>query len=390
MSRRSIQRAIDVVVLLTWIFPTTLCVLGIAMLLLTGNHASGHDIFSYWAAAKLLHTGANPYDYAGVLALQRANGIPALFDALMVRNPPLMLPIVAPLGYLSLRMASLLWSSLLIGAFAVSCWALWDRRNKFPLLLLLFGPALFCIMTGQSAIFCLLGVTLFLRFHKSRPFIAGICLFLCVLKPHLFIPVAVVFVAWCVFERNWRVPAGLGTALLAGLAIGFGLDHHGWSQYRAMMAAEPLQSEFVSCLSVALRTAAHGKPWVQYVPCATASIVMLVIYIRNRAQWSWSVAGPVLLAVSVVFAPYAWITDQALLLPAVWQVVACNRSALRLAAIISAAMAIQFLGGVSLHSPGFLWSAPTWLALYLYGMRPWTILRRFRFPASARNVHEPV
>jgi len=180
------------------------------------------------------------------------------------------------------------------------------------------------------------------------------------------------------------VPAGVGTALLAGLAIGFGLDRHGWSQYRAMMAVEPLQSEFVSCLSVAFRTAAHGKAWVQYVPCVAACIVMLTIYARNRTRWDWVAHGPLLLAVSVVFAPYAWITDQVLLLPAVWQLLARNSSYLRVAAVISGAMAIQFLDGVSFHSPWFLWSAPAWLALCLCGMRPWPLAdtAEISFPAA--------
>jgi Glycosyltransferase family 87 len=372
MIRKDVQRVTDVAVVLTWALPTMVCVLGIAMLLLTGNKASAHDTLSYWTAAKLLHTGANPYDSAGVLALQRANDVPAGFDALMLRNPPLMLPLIAPLGYFSLRVASLIWSSLLLGAFVASCWALWDKRNKTPLFLLLFGPALFCIMTGQSALFCLLGVALFLRFHRSRPFIAGVFLVLCALKPHLFVPVAAVFVPWCVFQRNWRVPAGVATALLAALAISFGLDPHGWSQYRAMMAAEPLQSEFIPCLGMALRTLAHGKPWAQYIPCLAASIVMFAIYVRNRERWDWVADGPLLLAVSIVFAPYAWITDQALLLPAVWQLLARNSSSLRAAAVIGAAMTIQFLDGVSFHSPWFLWSAPAWLALCVYGMRPWS------------------
>lgn len=370
MSRPAIPRALDVALLLAWVLPTTACALGIAMLLVTGNRASGHDIISYWAAAKLLHAGGNPYDHAAVFALQRANGLPGGVNALMVRNPPPILPLIAPLGWMGLRAASLVWSSLLLAAWAVSCWSLWDRRDNNLLVLVLFGPALFCIMTGQSAIFCLLGVVLFLRFVQSHPAAAGACLSLCALKPHLFVPAAGVFLLWCVVERQWRVVAGLAAALLVAGGVAFGLDPHAWPQYRAMLAAEPMQHEFIPCLAVALRSVTHAGAWTQYVLCVAAAGAAAAFYVRNRARWSWAEHGPLLLAVSVVVAPYAWITDQVLLLPAVWQLLARrNWSMLRLAALLSAAMTVEFLGGVSLHSPAFLWAAPAWLVLCLYGQR---------------------
>lgn len=387
MTAQRVQRSIDVVVLLAWVLPTTACVLGIAMLLLTGNKAGGHDIVSYWAAAKQLHQGANPYDHAGVLALQRANGLPSGNDALMVRNPPPMLPIIAPLGYLSLRSASLFWSSMLLGAWVISCWLLCKRRNR-TLLLLLFAPALLCIMAGQSAIFCLLGVVLFQRFLKSLPFVAGACLFLCALKPHLFVPAAGVFLAYCVFERHWRVLAGFVTALVGAAGIAFALDRQGWGQYQAMMAAEPLQREFIPCLGVALRTVLNAKPWLQYVPCLIALALSLAFYARHRTRWNWFAFGPLLVAVSVVFAPYAWITDQVLLLPAVWQLLDERFSFAHVFALISAVMAIQFLASVSLHSPWFLWSAPAWLAVCAYGVRKGTL--RQEVPSIQKSEEETV
>lgn len=368
MPAQRVQRAVDVTVLLAWLFPTIACVLVIVMLLLNGNNASGHDIVSYWAAAKQLHNGANPYDHAGILALQRASGTPAGFNALMVRNPPPILPIIAPLGYLSLRGASLLWSSMLLGAWGVSCCLLCKRRDK-TLLLLLFGPALFCIMTGQSSLFCLLGVVLFQEFLESQPFLAGACLFLCALKPHLFIPVAGVFFVWSLVERRWRVIAGLATSSLVMTGIAIASDRHAWSQYRAMMAAEPLQHEFIPCLSVALGTVLHARSWVQYLPCVVALALSVAFYVRHRTRWNWPACGPMLLAISVVFAPYAWITDQVLLVPAVWQLLGKRFSFVREVALMNAVMTVQFLGKVSLHSAWFLWSAPAWLALCAYGIR---------------------
>jgi hypothetical protein len=136
-----------------------------------------------------------------------------------------------------------------------------------------------------------------------------------------------------------------------------------------MMAAEPLQHEFIPCLSDALRHFAHGGAWLQYAPCVMASIGALAFFHRHRERWDWATYGPMLLAISIVFAPYAWITDQVLLLPAVWQLLTRSNAFLRPAAVISTVMAVQFLCGVSLHSAGFLWAAPTWLLVCLYGSR---------------------
>src|SRR5208337_3945894 len=101
--------------------------------------------------------------------------------------------------------------------------------------------------------FLLFGVVLFLRFHESRPLLAGAALLFCTLKPHLFLPFAVALLLWIVSRRTYRILAGFSAALLGSCALSFCFDAHAWSQYSKMMRAGGALNEAVPVLSVYFR-----------------------------------------------------------------------------------------------------------------------------------------
>jgi hypothetical protein len=75
--------------------------------------------------------------------------------------------------------------------------------------------------------------------------------------------------------------------------------------------------------------------------------------------------------VSVLLAPYTWIIDQSVLLPALLHgaYLARSRSVLAALALASASMEIATVRGlVPMHSSFFLWTSPFWLAWYLYAI----------------------
>jgi hypothetical protein len=82
--------------------------------------------------------------------------------------------------------------------------------------------------------------------------------------------------------------------------------------------------------------------------------------------------GLLLLLVSVACAPYAFFFDETILLPAVlvalYRAAQSGRSLLPLAIIAGAAL-IEVLAVVQITSPFYLWTAPAWLAWYLYATR---------------------
>src|SRR5206468_8466320 len=128
---------------------------------------------------------------------------------------------------------------LLLGAFVASVRMIADSiaPDNFAVKVLgySFAPALVCIAVGQMALFVLLGLALFLRFHKSHPVCAGAALWLCLLKPQLFLPLGLVLCAWIWTRRQFQVLLGTAVAIGISAALISMLDPHCWIQYRGMM-----------------------------------------------------------------------------------------------------------------------------------------------------------
>lgn len=360
--------------MITYILTFEIFAIGIGLVLVTGNHASsGRDIVAFWAAGQQLVHHANPYDAASILAIERSVGFPAASGTLIMRNPPSAIVLAAPLGFFSLFTASLVWSLALLGAFVLSVHLLWlthgRPRNKIHLLGYSFAPAIGCIIAGQSSLFALLGLVLFLGLHSRRPFLAGLSLWLCALKPHLFLPFALVLLVWIAVSRSYRVLAGAILAIGASSLIAWHLDPSIWAQYQSLLRSPDVQSEYIPCLSIALRFAvAPQRTSLQYLPAAAGCIWAVVFYWKRRTTWDWMQDGALLMLVSFLVSPYAWLTDQAVLLPALLLGAyrATTKPQLGVLMVASAFVEIAVFAQKSMHSSIYIWMPPMWLAWYLY------------------------
>jgi hypothetical protein len=345
---------------------------GILILLVTGNSPGHHDFVSYWTAGHQLLHHANPYDGAAIHSAELAAGFPREANVLLMRNPPWALALVLPLGLLGVRIGSLVWTLLLIGCLVASvrmmAELLGEPKNRLHLLAYAFAPSLLCVLAGQSSLFALLGLVLFLRWHRTRSFAAGAALYLCALKPHLFLPFAAALLLWIIVTRSYPLLAGFTATLAAGSLLATWFDPAVWTHYRQMMQTSGIATEFIACPAVALRFALHPQAmWLQYLPAALGCLWAIVYYARDRTGWDWGDHGGLLVLVSLVVSPYAWVTDQAIALPALmlathrW----ASRGHIRLLLLASGAIEIEQLCGVTMHSPWVLWTAPFWLASYL-------------------------
>jgi hypothetical protein len=371
--RGKAQTLLEPAVVIVCTLVLTFFVIGLCLLIVNGNNPVGRDVVSFWVAGRQIVHHANPYDSASVLQIERSVGFSSQSQVLLMRNPPSALCLVIPLGFLGLRAASLLWTLLLLAAMALSVHMLWqlqDRpRNKLHYLAYSFAPALLCILGGQTALFALLGLVLFLRFHQDRPFVAGLSLWLCALKPHLFLPFAVVLLLWVVLRCAYRLLAGAILALVASSLIAWLLDPSVWAQYAQMMRSSGIQDEFIPCLAVALRFAIHRQTMaLQLLPALVACAWAVYFFCKRRDRWDWMQDGALLMLVSLFASPYAWITDQAVLIPALLAGVyrATTRAQLGTFALASAAIELAQVLGANLHSAVYLWTTPFWLAWYLY------------------------
>jgi hypothetical protein len=343
---------------------------------LTGKVASGRDFVVYWATGQQLAHHANPYDSDAMMRIERSAGLPAEYGVLYMRNPPWNLILTIPLGFIGLRAAALLWSLILAGCLAVSVRMLWIMHgrpsNRLHWLGYSFAPAMICLFAGQTSLFALLGLVLFLKFHGTHPFIAGLSLWLCALKPHLFLPFGIVLLLWILVSRSYKLMAGATVAMAASCALVYSIDPMAWTQYFQMIRASGIQKEYIPCLSVALRVWLNPNAmWIPYVPSTLGSLWALGYFWSRRRVWDWQQHGSLLMLVSILLAPYCWMFDQSLAVPALLHgaYVSRFRILLTVLAFTSVLIDIEVVGGVKMGSVFFLWTAPAWLAWYLFAGR---------------------
>ena len=331
------------------------------------------DFVEYWASARQLVQHSNPYDprAVGELELSAGSG-----TQILMLNPPWTLPLIYPLGFLKLAWAALLWNLLLVASALISVRILHIMHgsppNRIHWLSIAFTPLVLGLVMGQLTILVLLGVVLFLRFHRSRPMSSGAALWLCLLKPHLLLPFAAALLAWVVVTRSYKVIAGAVASLLLTSAAAYLIDPHAWPQYLQMTANAPaVHSAMIPCLADALRHWIDPKAnWLRFLPAAAACVWAPVYYWQHRSSWQWYVNGSLLILVSLVVTPYGWLFDQSCALPAILHgaYAAPSRRHLTALALLILLADVQ-LGAIHwvspLSSPLWIWTAPAWLAWYL-------------------------
>lgn len=363
--------------------------------LLSSKAPATRDYIIYWATAQQLAHNANPYDEVAITRIERSEGLPAGYHMGFMRNPPWALPLVYPLGFLSPRAGWMLWAMLLLASLAASVYMLWilyDRpRNRRYLLGLSFGPALLSLIYGQTSLFALLGLVLFLRLLRTRPFLAGISLWLCALKPHLFLPFGVVLVAWVIVSKSYKLVAGAAVAMAASCAITYVIDPLAWIQYLRMVHSSGMERDFVPCLSFLLRNwLSPHSIWLQYLPAALGCIWALAYFWPRRQAWDWINHGSPLMLVSFLAAPYSWVYDQGLVIPALLNGAfrARFQSILIILATLSALVEVTLFFSIRFPATLYLWTywtAPAWLVWYLVACTPssrwakaWSSLRTMK------------
>ena len=338
---------------------------------LSGSIAGGRDFVQYWATGQQLVHRADPYDAGAVMWIEHSAGLPAGYPVLFVRNPPWALPLVFPLGLVGLRVGAFLWSLALLGCLLLSVRILWILAGRpgdhLHWLGYSFAPALICIFMGQMSLFILLGLVLFLRFHGSRPFLAGASLWLCALKPHLFLPFGVALLLWIFVTRSYKLLGGAALAMAVSCAVTWLLVPPAWTSYTRMMRTSSIDNQFVPCFGVAGRLWLDPRAmWLQYLPVALACAWAVYYYWSHRQGWDWMKNGSLLMLVSLFAAPYCWFYDQGLAIPALLHGAYGARSRFLLVFLALGNVVLYVaLCTIKITSALYLWTAPAWLAWYI-------------------------
>ena len=124
-----------------------------------------------------------------------------------------------------------------------------------------------------------------------------------------------------------------------------------------------------SCLRLAF---GWQNRWLVYIPMAGGLLWFGLYWRKHQNHWNWSEHLPVILLVSLLTSPYAWMFDHVVLLPALAAMVGMvlGSGSSRLAAMAgSTYWAINAIGAgmilLRTHPVAFVWTTPVWLAGYL-------------------------
>jgi hypothetical protein len=342
------------------------------------------DSIAYWAAGKLLLSHHNPYAAPDVLSLQREQSYNAK-KPLVLRTPPWSLWMVLPLGLLDPYWAWVVWLVVLLGSLLFSIrltWWMYGDGGRPPTVFLvagyLFAPVPACLVAGQLGLVLLLGIMLFFLLEERHPFLAGAVLLIPFAKPHLLSLLWLILAVWIIARKKWSMIGGFMAALVSASALALAFVPHIFSDYREMVTKAAIQYEFIPAFSGVVRLIFFRRFfWVQFLPMAAALLWSGWFYWTNRRIWSWRHHGPALLVVSVVTAPYAWMTDEAILLPAVLQGVlwTCGaKDKLRLKsqliilvfACLDTLLLLLLRAKIPFATGIYFWSSLVWVSWYWY------------------------
>ena len=343
---------------------------------------ASRDSIQYWATGKLLLHRQNPYSVKDVEALERTAGY-ASNRPLMFRCPPWALWLVVLPGLFDAYWAWVMWLAILLASLVVAMrlsWKICGEGPHPPAIFLvagyLFAPVAACLVAGQIGMLLLLGIVLFLACEEERPFWAGAALMIPMSKPHIFALLWPILAIWAVRRRRWSLMRGFASAFAIAAALAFAFDPAVLQDYRGMLHQQAIQNEFIPSLSGMIRALFFRRFfWAQFVPLVLGLLWTAWYYWKNQEQWNWRSHGLAVLVVAVLTTPYAWMTDEVVLLPAILQGVLWLRDAelkvrSQLAMLLFVCLDLLLLLIVKAQVPPatgiYFWSSLVWFSWYWF------------------------
>jgi hypothetical protein len=214
--------------------PLILCVLAAAFAVPVFTNstppAPPNDFAFYWTAARLVLEGRNPYSVADTVDLQR-RVFPGHDRALVMLNPPWILPLIVPFGIAAFATGKSIWFAMQLASLAISVHWLWDLYGENGsrwigwLVAATFLPVAVVLAIGQIGPLILLGLAGYLRFQARKPYLAGAFLFFAALKPHLVFLLWIALLLYTLHHKRWESLAAFFLMLGVASVMAVMLDH---------------------------------------------------------------------------------------------------------------------------------------------------------------------
>jgi hypothetical protein len=306
-----------------------LAIVGLALVFLTRFQQLGpyglyfQDFVEYWSAGHLNANGQNPYDPELMFALETKLR-PDLGEPVMMWNPPWTLALVMPVSFLQCDAAHLVWLILSLSILLVGSDFLWRfyggilrYRGISWFIALSFTPTMLVLEMGQITPLILLGLIGFLFFERNnRDLLAGVCLALTAIKPHLIYLVGLAILLWSVERRRWLILLGTGVTLLLAMALALIFNPSVLNQYWYSLSHRPPERFYSPTIGTYLRLLFGPEKFrLQFVPVIFGLGWFAWYWLRWQRNWKWSEQLPVLLLASYLTATYGtWPFDYVVML----------------------------------------------------------------------------
>lgn len=291
------------------------------------------DFYAFWSFSRFLrgHDAAGLYDFGQLSAFQHQllDGFQAFYPFVY---PPILLPLLWPLGALPYGAAYGAWLAVGLAGF---CLAVLGSEWRSPVrwLAVVAPTTILTIVAGQNGL--MTGALLIggFRLMERRPWLAGVLLGLLAVKPQLFVLAPLALLA----GRRWRTLAATiltGVVLTAFSALAFGLaTWMAWLKALPAFAATAVQqgetfSGLMPTVTAALRGMGLSGPLVTLAQLASAVAIIAVLALlfhRDRGR-----PAPGALAVAALQAgvflvtPYAFVYDMTIVSAAVASLLAAR------------------------------------------------------------------
>jgi hypothetical protein len=343
-----------------------------------------NDFVEYWAAAKLLLNGGNPYSPSELFDAQRQIGW-SQPEPLVMWNPPWTLSFIFPFGLVDYETAQFAWFLLHAVVVFVGAQLLWrtyggdSQNSRYAWLsVLTFAPTYFVLLLGQIGALMLLGLLGFLIFAGKRAWaLAGASMTLVSVKPHLLYLLWLALFMWLAKERQWKFFLGLVVSGVIVMSVPLLFNMEIYSRYVELIETagvlRPLVWATPSLGTVLGEFLAIHDMWIRWLPSVLGGLWFLWYWSRHAGTWDWVSELPLILLVSVATASFAWTFDHIVLLPAViqgavWTAKSGGKQQRRLViGIYLALAAILLVAKVIVRNDfWYFWVAPAFLLFYLY------------------------
>lgn len=340
------------------------------------------DFVAYWSAGRLIAFQENPYSLENIVKLNPFLG----FDEIVLvpaYYPPTVLPILIPFGLLSFQVSRFLWLLLSIVVIFYCGFWIWrvygGPQNKRWMIFICFlslAPFYFSLIEGQITFLILLGLTGFLIFvGKRKWFLAGIFLALLTIKFQLVYLVWIAVSLWVVDQKRWTVIAGLISSSMLLLGIAILLQPSIIIDYLSLILnSAPVHCEYISLSALTCKISGEGNDWSRYLPAVAGAIWLIIFYFRSKDDWSWREKISIILIVSVMTAPLAWMHDQLLFLIPIIEIVILmvwNGFRKKEFGIIGLYLLINIVAfslipGYRIYQSVFIWMPVIFLIIFIY------------------------